>query len=154
MRKLFFILCTIALLTGCKKNDISLPNALYFGDELKLQADAPVQVVSRGSGNLAADPLVVKVVSISDSRCPTGVSCMWAGKAEVTVNLARKEGESANIGLCLGQCSNSGFKDKDISMLTLNGTKYKITLLQVNPYPTTENTREQKTVVLKVEEEL
>ncbi|MBC5993418.1 hypothetical protein [Pontibacter cellulosilyticus] len=151
MRKLLFILAVVVLLLGCKQN-VSLPNALYFGDELKLLPEVPVQVIAKRSSGAEGDPVVIKVASINDSRCPTGVSCMWAGKADVALSLGTKNGETVNLNLCLGQCANKTFNETDSSTITLDGIKYKLVLLQINPYPTTENATQQKTVVVKVEE--
>ncbi|GAB3202244.1 hypothetical protein GCM10027293_27380 [Pontibacter aydingkolensis] len=131
-----------------------LPNGSYFGDELNLTIESPVQLRNKNSADKTTDVLTVSVKSINDSRCPTGVNCMWAGKADVVVSLEKKGGETVNLDLCLGQCSNTNFKETDSTTLTLNGSKYKVTLLQVNPYPSSDNTEEPKVVVLKVEEEL
>lgn len=61
---------------------------------------------------------------IEDSRCPKGVECVWAGngKVEISINFPREESGIKEI--------NTNLEPKEIM-----AGKYKIRLLELQPYP-------------------
>ncbi|MCK0158075.1 hypothetical protein MWU65_12840 [Cellulophaga sp. F20128] len=63
----------------------------------------------------------------SDSRCPIGVTCVWAGNAEVAFTFENRLG--VDSGFSLNTHSGNGF----INDTLING--YRIKLLEVHPYP-------------------
>lgn len=77
------------------------------------------QTISQESGRLKITLLNVT----SDSRCPTGVTCIWQG--QVAVSGAIQDNQS------LGSFSLSSTKGQDYA--TFGG--YTLHLVQVNPYP-------------------
>ena len=86
----------------------------------ELRFDQPL-VVERATGKVT-----LQLEEVQDSRCPDGVSCIWAGEAEVTI-LAQDEGEAQPHRLILtldDQKASQGQTDK-----------HTIQLLGVNPYP-------------------
>jgi hypothetical protein len=77
---------------------------------------------------------------VLDSRCPTGVQCVWAGNA--TVSLALTSGISASnepevVSLCLGDCrtlyATQPQRTADTLNYTLGGQSYRFILKAVNP---------------------
>ena len=56
---------------------------------------------------------------LKDSRCPKGVTCVWAGNAEIVIQLNNTE---ANL--------NTYLDPKQTSI-----SEYKVQLLSLNPYP-------------------
>jgi len=68
--------------------------------------------------------LTVTVNKVTDSRCPTGVQCVWAGEATASVTLVQGE-DTSTI---------------DMKLVELHGVPvefsgYRISLLAVLPYP-------------------
>ncbi len=72
------------------------------------------------------------VTQIMDSRCPKGVTCIWAGTVDVMLQLAN----GSQIKLPVG-------KQKDT---VYNNRKYSFTLVDVVPYPGT-STAEPKSII-------
>jgi hypothetical protein len=59
-----------------------------------------------------------------DSRCPTGVQCIWAGNARVVLKLNKARRRSTVMSL------NTGVEPKQKSY-----GGYEVKLLELNPYP-------------------
>lgn len=64
---------------------------------------------------------------LEDSRCPTGVDCMWEGLAKIQLGITQGANESEQTELTL----RSGQPDLAKTELA----DYQIELLEVNPYP-------------------
>lgn len=63
-----------------------------------------VKLPAGGEAALKAEGLVLRFVSvIGDSRCPEGVTCVWAGDAEIRVRLRRAGGKSKSYILHTGR---------------------------------------------------
>ncbi len=63
--------------------------------------------------------------NVSDSRCPTGVQCVWAGIVSIHANM---QSGSAKAAFTLTQGQNA-------TNVTLNQQSYSVTLESVTPYP-------------------
>jgi hypothetical protein len=87
--------------------------------ELEGSLDAPSQLAAGQSMVLAAEKLAVQFTGIAtDSRCPTDVTCVWAG--EVVARLAiRSSGKSTQHEI------------KETESATVD--RYTVTVLQVLP---------------------
>lgn len=64
------------------------------------------------------------ITVVEDSRCPTGVTCIWAGNGKVSVHLSKARSESVAVELN----TNAGPKSS-----TYQG--YEIRLVSLDPYP-------------------
>ena len=86
---------------------------------------------------------------ISDSRCPTGVNCIWAGAAKVSVEVMTTTSRPMLIELSSLDLTSRNF------VKTQNFAGYNITLEKVLPYPNqTNNTatlKGQYQIALKIE---
>jgi hypothetical protein len=72
------------------------------------------------------DALLIEVKSVSDSRCPKGCQCIWAGEVSVSINLS----DGVNrIDTCVVLPTNPIVKFTD----------YSIELIDVSPYPVCGN---------------
>lgn len=65
---------------------------------------------------------------IEDSRCPTNVECVWAGRARAALSVEQGQ-DTARLDI-------STEKGKNVK----NFGKYQITLIQVDPYPKSSGT--------------
>jgi hypothetical protein len=93
-----------------------------------------------------SEKLEITFVSIADSRCPTGVNCIQAGKAKVAFKLTKDgKDEMLNLeskGLCEaedGSCGSGG---------TAHG--YTVKLINVYPYPAEPKTGGEAAVYAKL----
>ena len=95
--------------------------ALPTNDTVVFGYASPVPVFAGCEKNLQAT-----ISRIDDSRCPQGVQCVWAGKAAVTLEM--NNGFSINLE-----------KDKLVDTVYA-GKHYSFTLVDVTPYPSTQQT--------------
>ncbi len=97
---------------------------------------------------------------VSDSRCPEGVQCIWAGNATVDLALesVNTEGKLVeHINLCLGDCRTlygpGSFRQVDSLDKHFAGESYRFILEKVNPAPKADSVLSKKdyTITLRVE---
>lgn len=64
---------------------------------------------------------------VEDSRCPTGVNCVWAGNAKISVKLSKAKADAASA--------------TSVELNTYQGAKsstyegYEVRLVSLDPYP-------------------
>ena len=85
------------------------------GTQVQLRLDQPAEV----------EGLVLTWLSFEDSRCPQGVTCVWAGEALVRINV-REAGADREISLKLGSPPEEA---------TTTTAHHEIQLTAVEPYP-------------------
>jgi hypothetical protein len=118
----------------------------------KSSEPVPTNSVSLGMNQSArlSSGIAVRVDSIQDSRCPTGVTCIWAGQAKVNMVLS-KDSDSTTVRLILEPSVTAGSPRRlDSTNVTLSRETYKVILRDVNPYPTTTNQSMPKSAVVEV----
>ncbi len=118
----------------------------------KSSETVPTNSVSLGMNQSArlSSGVSVRVDSIQDSRCPTGVTCIWAGQAKVNMVLS-KDSDSTTIRLILEPGVMAGSpKRQDSTNVTLSSETYKVILRDVNPYPNTTNQNLPQSAVVEV----
>ncbi len=111
MRNAFVATCLV-LLVGCAASTATAP----LGDEFTAAPDQPVRI----SGT--EHRITLKAVQ-SDSRCPTDVTCVWAGNAEVVF---RVEAPGVDTTVIL----NTGIEPRAARVLDL-----RIELIGLAPAP-------------------
>jgi hypothetical protein len=89
---------------------------VVLGQEFKIKNGK--EAVVRG------EKLRIKVQSVSDSRCPTGATCIWAGNGEVVIKVAKTNKKQVVATL------NTSTEPKEI---VYRG--FKIKLIALSPYP-------------------
>ena len=105
---------------------LSLILTLIFGSALIAEAQT-TQQISLPSGKqktVTRDKLKIKFVSVEDSRCPQGVTCVWAGNAKVTIKVTNRKGESKTFDL-----------NTNLEVRSVKFEDYEIKLVSVEPYP-------------------
>ncbi len=134
MKTIFFSIVIIALVIfSCEKETTS--ESFPFG----LENEFKINDVYHSTDN----SLKFSISEINDSRCPSDVQCVWAGKADVTIVV-----ESPVSGsLVLSTLNDDMFSSVD----TLGN--YSFQLVEVSPYPvsTEEIKLEDYKVTLKIE---
>jgi hypothetical protein len=104
------------LLTGwlpqsCGTREVALSH------EFKLKAGQEVLVKEAGI-KVSLDEV------LEDSRCPTGVKCIWAGNGKVRVKVSKAKGEAVSVELNTSAGPQSS---------TYEG--YEVKLMRLDPYP-------------------
>jgi len=77
---------------------------------------------------------------LEDSRCPKGVTCIWAGRAKVLVEISQHGKELYERELIFGETMAGESSDK---VLFTNDT-VQVIGMTLNPYPNSENTEQNK----------
>lgn len=130
---LYFTVLTILLFISCDRQEIS--NTFTLGIEKSFKIN----------GEYRSDDNSVKfeITAINDSRCPSDVECIWAGKADVSIDVTSPVSGS----LVLSTLNNNIYKSTD----TLGN--YSFQLIDVSPYPVSTETinLEDYEVSLKIE---
>ncbi len=117
MRKhiLWILSAILVFLSGCAGHPAEINTAL--GKEI---------VLASGQGaSIAGEDLKVRFIGvISDSRCPQGATCVWAGEASCLVEISDSDSKYRKV---LTQPGLSGPYQTDFK-------EYKITF-DIEPYP-------------------
>lgn len=145
MKQLAITATVCLLLFSCKSDSL---DAKLSDKTLKYQ-----DVVNLTGGSLT-------FADIEDSRCPEDVQCVRAGEAIVTLQTRAVStvNETQIVKMCLGDCISlypkGGFREADTANISLDGTKYRLILTEVNPYPNTTKPVQKKdyNIKLKVEQ--
>lgn len=130
MKNVLFVALLILLL-ACSKEDLGTVNA-RLGQKIRLKEGQAALYNNSGVG--AVQVIRLKVMEVSDGRCPSDVFCVTYGKVEVKVRLETGTGIGKTMTMCLGDCyGSSHFEDEARAMV--NAIPYKVRLLEVSPPP-------------------
>ena len=83
---------------------------------------------------------------LEDSRCPTGVNCVWAGRAKISVEVSKEGEELVEKNLIFGET----MQGESNSMLLFSENDSQVIGLKLNPYPNSEEQAEDRSYVLLV----
>lgn len=148
MIKYLFSFMMVLLVGQCEKD--VLPDMLIqdaaFGNAFVLE-EGGQQVVS----GPAAAPLTLQLHSLTDSRCPEDVVCVWLGNANVVLKASNSWEKNKQLELCIGDCRPDPVRNKHTVRATIGRQVYDITLLEVLPYPNTTSEETANKVKLLVE---
>lgn len=126
IKKLSILFVLLFALYSCTDDEHS--NFFDFGEEKQFRVDELYSDYSQ--------TLVFEISAISDSRCPTGVVCIWEGEARVEVAISSPEIDTLEL-------STHG-------QLTATSGNYTFELIDVLPYPYIENETELKDYRVKM----
>lgn len=109
-------------------NDEEMPESFDMGVEKSFRTDIEYQ----SSDN----QLKFSILNIDDSRCPSDVTCVWEGKADVTVEVKSPQTGTLILSTYNNQIDTVGnysFELKDVSPYpvsteTINLEDYNVTL--------------------------
>jgi len=126
-------LVSIVALAACSSTGAPAPHAASLNQEIQL---APKEIAAYGPQGLTVE--FVRVVN--DSRCPTDVTCAWAGEITVQVATAMNQAEPAQHEIKAGEHASVG--------------AFRVFVVKVEPQPlsTRPIPPEEYRVTLKVEQ--
>lgn len=128
MKRAVLAVLFAAGLTACSQ-DVTSPvqatGAPLAAASANVSLDQPFELRVGRSATVAGEGLTVSFQAVpSDSRCPTGVQCVWAGNAVVQVVLSKD-------GKAFGAELNTNLEPTSVDYLN-----YNVALVSLAPYPT------------------
>jgi len=124
MKTLSFLSLLTLSIFGCKSSVVDKNH-----DEIRYKETVTTNDIPRST---------LTFFEISDSRCPEGVQCLWAGNATVDLALTgvtTEGGVTSHVSMCLGACGSI----EDTLDYEFTGQKYRFILKAVNPNPKAES---------------
>jgi hypothetical protein len=126
-RAVLAVLCA-ASLAACSQDataPVQAPQVPSASASANVSLDQPFELRVGRSATVAGEGLTVSFQAVpSDSRCPTGVQCVWAGNAVVQVVLSKD-------GKAFGAELNTTLEPTSVDYLN-----YNVALVSLTPYPT------------------
>jgi hypothetical protein len=128
MKRAVFAILFAAGLTACNQDataPVQVSEAPLAAASASVNLDQPFVLRVGRSATVAGEGLTVSFQAVpSDSRCPTGVQCVWAGNAVVQVVLSKD-------GKAFGAELNTSLEPTSVDYLD-----YNVALVSLDPYPT------------------
>jgi hypothetical protein len=128
------LLSGLLIFQQCNRNEVT-PRTIPLGTETRVGLLETVIFTENSEGNPSASMLNATLLKVDDSRCPSGAICVWAGEAVVTFRIT--SGDST-AEVTLSDCKNcpvvSG-RGSNPASFSLNGHTYRLSLVEVTPYP-------------------
>jgi len=122
-----FVFLLVAILTSCTQDPI-ISGKVSLNEQFTIKEGG--QVVIKG------EKLSVQFSSVLDeSRCPTGVQCVWEGNATISIEVSKKRKKSVRAILN----TNTAIQQNELAY-----KNYRIKLLGLNPYPRIDEKIEAK----------
>ena len=135
LRSLVFTpLLLLALAGGCSG---SQPVSDSSSSEVRTAATGEPFALAQGESVQIAGHSLRFVDVVEDSRCPTGVTCIWGGRAKVRLSLSDPDGTEATQVLTLNY---DGMTGDESPRWTVGGVV--VELLALNPYPSEGSAQE------------
>ncbi|MBC7900913.1 MAG: hypothetical protein H7070_12775 [Saprospiraceae bacterium] len=100
---------------------------LFLGGSISVEAKKPkeIKVQIHQQKRVPGTKLTVKFLELAeDSRCPTGVNCIWEGNAKIKIQISRNGKAAKTLEL------NSNLPNKDV---IFEGHEFKLTALTPHP---------------------
>lgn len=114
LRQTAGIVILLAMFLGCNNNNIKQLYDLQQG-EFELVSNELLRIDNN---------LIIKLIDVSDNRCPIGVVCNHTGNVDLVLEMYYS-GEFKNIELSY---------NKSISSLSIDFEGYNISVVEVMPY--------------------
>jgi hypothetical protein len=149
MKKLLFGITVICSVFSCQNSSIDKKDEGIRYKETILINDVPRATLT--------------FFDFSDSRCPEGAQCIWAGYASVDLLLSgvtTEGGINEHVKMCLGDCrfvrkdsTQPGYIMADTIDKSFAGQQYRFILSSLQPGPKLDSTskKEDRRIILKVE---
>ncbi len=110
------VLAAMAGLGGCQLGPTGVPEGLpYAGEAVRVFATG-VESARLGEPARFSGLTLTPVMVAEDSRCPTGATCVWAGRARVSTAVATVDGSEIRV-LTLGTPLAVG--DRSVTLVDL-----------------------------------
>lgn len=127
---------------------IFLFSAFVFGQDKSAVTPKIVVKVPQGETVVLKGVSIKFIEVLEDSRCPTGVDCIWPGNAKVKAQVTAN-GNTEEILLTFGEVRQGQEKNT----VLYNAENFAINGVKLTPYPTSETAGKINDYVLLICEE-
>ncbi len=103
-----------------------LPHA-FSEDMVNTQLGTNFEISANQTISIQPQQIMIQLVNVTDSRCPSDVTCIWAG--QVSIGLALQMDGNNNLLTLVSSAGNSSAKSSG---------NYVVHLVKVDPYPTSK----------------
>ena len=140
------ILIAVVFITGCS-GDAALSGDPPSNIEPSLNATAvptaSSQVIElRYDETVSYEGLDFRWLALTDSRCPVGVNCVWAGQMEVTIEVTGSAKEAVEVELL-----RRATREPEVSHVF----DYELRLQNITPHPKANITYSRSDYVMRFE---
>lgn len=134
MKYLAYVLLAVGVFVSCKSDRVG---------------PKPVDCIVKYQESISLKKYSMTFAELEDSRCPGNVLCFTGGSVQIDLKFSSTKSNlpDKQLRLCQGDCSelrDKGSKTPETGIVDLDGTKYLMTLSEVNPYPATFEAAQQK----------
>ncbi len=133
MKNLIGLIClfSITFFTSCSKDDV-----IKIGEEFEVKIEETFAFEEGG--------FEIKFIKVEDSRCPSDAICVWEGRGVADLQITPIENENTTVQLATAPSL--------VDSLTKTAVydNYIIELIDLLPYPDTNTTNDEYSVVLKI----
>jgi hypothetical protein len=130
------ILLSLLIIASCSSGQKKMPETSKLPAEIALGQTTTIDKTK-----------ITFTAVIEDSRCPTNVQCIWAGRAKVLVTITEKGKDAVEKEVILGETKPGENADKTV--LVSNGATIMVS--ELKPYPKDSN-NEVKNYILVLDE--
>jgi hypothetical protein len=113
----------VLIFSGCEKTELGEDIYLHIGEKQKITSN-----------------LSFSIDSLWDSRCPTGMECLWEGDVDLFFHITHSHEQIDTLFSC--------YPSPDVSPFKIAGYNWKV--LEVNPYPDFSHSLDQKNIIIKM----
>jgi hypothetical protein len=149
MKAIFFLLSLSVAIISCDDDKVVPPNIEVNESEVFDVIEFQKIIYS----NVTSNDLELKVTKILDNRCPANAQCIWLGNATVSVEVLDENTVVDILEFCLGDCNmyqKSSTNFPDTVNFSYKSANYGAILLEVSPFPTTDNGDKAKHAKMKL----
>ncbi len=134
--KMLCVILIAGLTIGCYQpaSNISLNNQNPSANSIPVKLANSFSLRVNQVGLIESENLELRLLEVrNDSRCPSGIECIWSGMVEIVINVTRDDHDAELILIDKEGEDDSASKTFD---------NYLIKLIEVTPYPRKNQTIE------------
>lgn len=140
----YFWVLMVGLAVACADTD---PQVFQLNEPVNIHESELVtfQIPQQGTS------IDLSVLEITESRCPSDVTCIRFGEARVSVAVNGTDKVIKRLDMCIGDCPERvSYLEVDTIDVELNDRSYQVILSGVTPYPSLNNSIIPKQALIKI----
>lgn len=129
MYRILVILSFVIIIfhSGCNNTDNHVSDDGQEEDFIPAELNSQFQLKVNQTALIESENIKVKFLDVTeDSRCPSDVTCIWAGQVKILVNVLKNDQNMGDLTL-------TGQAGDELAVGTFDG--FSIKLIKVDPYP-------------------
>jgi len=126
------LLLLLIVITSCVSGQKKNPSDKTETDSSNNIETGPSMVNVALNETVTMDGISISFTEVlEDSRCPTGVQCIWAGRAKLNVAVANERKSSENHVIIFGETK----PEENTSKMLFESKEFNIEASELIPYP-------------------